>query len=151
MPCRQRGELFAPAEKQHVIADEKRTNPLFDEGREDGIEVGFGAGILDMKLQPECERGVLHSSRLGLSIRETRVHEHADCHGLRYNLVQQLQSLRFQLAGDRRDAGRISARATEACDEAIPDRVATAGEIVAVAALAASAGPGPPVATITVT
>src|SRR5262249_26542594 len=29
---------------------------------------------------------------------------------------------------DRRDAGRISARATEACDEAIPDRVATAGE-----------------------
>ena len=53
MADRQRGELFAPANKQCIGADHERAGSQLDQGREDRIEVAFGAGMQDMELQPE--------------------------------------------------------------------------------------------------
>src|SRR6266851_5719216 len=63
------------AEKEFVATDRKSTGMLFDERREDGLEVAFGAGLHDEERQPEPLRRCLRAVCLGGYVRSPRVYQ----------------------------------------------------------------------------
>ena len=57
-----------------------------------------------------------------------RIDEHGHASRSGYQLTQEFQALRYQLARDKIDTRHITARPREACDQAKPDRVIADGE-----------------------
>ena len=66
MAERQCGELFAPADKEWIVADHEPAGSQLDQRCKGRVEVAFGAGVQDMELQPEGAGRRLQISRLGL-------------------------------------------------------------------------------------
>src|SRR6266699_3481573 len=62
----QRGQLLAPAREECIGADHEPARSQLDKACEDSIEVTFGAGIQDMKVQPEGMRCRLRGACNGL-------------------------------------------------------------------------------------
>ena len=62
----QSGELFAPANEQHIGADQERAGSCLGQSRKGRIEVVFGAGMQDMELKPEGAGRFLQIFRCGL-------------------------------------------------------------------------------------
>ena len=98
--------------------------PVARNGREGGVDLAFGAGVRDMKLQPERARRLLHLLDFGRRSGIVRVDQTGDRGRLRHQLAQQSQPLRDQLRGQSGDAGDVAARPVEAGDEAELDRIA---------------------------
>ena len=70
-----------------------------------------------------------HVAQRGLGIPGiVRVDQHANAHGGRHQLAQQLEALCYQFAGEIVDAGRVAARTGEARDETERDGVLVHGE-----------------------
>ena len=72
-------------------------------------------------------RGV-HVSSLRLAFRNVRADKHGNHCCIGYELAKQLQTLSSQHASDKHHAGDITTRTVEACNEAVPDRIASGGE-----------------------
>jgi len=104
-------------------ADDERACSQLDQARERRIDFSFGAGAHDMDLQPERTRRLLHVSRLGLGSGIFRVHEQTDDLGCGYQIVQQAESLRYQLGVQLGYAGDVATRPVQAGYEAERDRV----------------------------
>src|SRR6185312_346736 len=95
----------------------------FREGR---IEVALAAGIYDIN-QLSCSAGcLLNLSQYRFVVGVGRIYEHGDRAPRREQLAQKLQPLRSHHGGEVDRAGRISTGASEAGDETIFHRIATA-------------------------
>jgi hypothetical protein len=70
-----------------IIRKQERVDLLLGQGCEGSIKIVHSAGSHNMNLQSERERGLLHVFDMGLGIRESRVHKHADCAGLGQQLM----------------------------------------------------------------
>src|ERR1043166_3280610 len=87
------------------------------------LDVTVAADIENDELLPDRLSCGLQVSSLRLGIGGVRVHEHGNCRRLGHELAQQLQSLRPQYA-EKDQARDVAPRPVEACNEAVPDRVA---------------------------
>jgi len=63
MAERQRGELFASADKEWIVADHEATRPQSHQGCEGRLEVALGARVQDVELKPETARRRLQVTR----------------------------------------------------------------------------------------
>jgi hypothetical protein len=68
-------------------------------------------------------RSVLGIPQLGIRVRINRIYEHSNRRGVRNQLMQQPQPLRFHAGGELADARRIPPGTVEAGDEAKFDRI----------------------------
>jgi hypothetical protein len=146
---RQGGQLHAAAGEESVASDEEGIGTLAREGGKGRIDLADRRGVEDMDLQPEGTGNFLHASQCSLGVcRIGRIDQHGNTNSLGHQLMQESQPLGDQLQDEKIGAGRVAARPREAGDKTKLDRVFSDGEhgIVAVAALAASAGAPPGVA-----
>ena len=126
MARRQRDELFAPAVEEWIGADDERAGPLLRQGREGGVDLAFGAGVQDMKLQPERARRRLHVSRywsrhsglVGLTSTRDDASPWAPARAAAPAALAPARQLNEVTPGD------VAARPVEAGDKASFDRVA---------------------------
>src|SRR5215472_14119232 len=128
MALRQRDDLLASARDEPIGVDDEPDGMQPVEGREGGVDFGFGAGFQDRKLHLLHEGCFLRVSDDPLGIRIVRVHQQSDHAGLRNQLGKQLDQLRHQLGSHIGEASEVASRASETGDEADPDRVADAIE-----------------------
>ena len=147
----QLGELLLPGDEKRTASYHKSTRLQLDQTCEDSIEITFGAGLENMKLQAELAGGLLHIC--SFDIRIAGVDEITyDCR-LGYQFVQQLQPLLRYLNVQLGYARDVAAWLVELYDQASrtgsPPISKTIG-MVAVAALATIAA-GVAVVTITAT
>src|ERR1700730_7842357 len=75
MMRRQRQELVEPVGEERVTADDEPTGMLWDERRESGVTLAFGAAHQDRELYPLRARRFLHVSNDALGNRVVRVHQ----------------------------------------------------------------------------
>src|SRR5262249_26782450 len=61
----QRDQLCTPAEEQWFVGNDERSNLLFREGHEGGIEIGLVASVCDKNSQAERECSRLNIFRFG--------------------------------------------------------------------------------------
>src|SRR5215471_3333643 len=55
-------ELLAPAAEERIRADDERAGVRWNEGRENGVDLAFAAGLEDSELHPLYARRFLHVS-----------------------------------------------------------------------------------------
>ena len=67
MACCHRHQLFAPAEEEWVVADEKPAGVRLDEGGKGSLQFVLSAGLQNMELHSLCTRRFLHVSHHALS------------------------------------------------------------------------------------
>src|SRR5262249_12662710 len=125
---RQGGELLGPAIEDCIGADHERAGSQLGQGREDRIEIAFGAGMQDMQLHSEDAGRRLQVSQYGLGIGIGWVDERGNDGRRWYQLVRQLQSFRHYLHVQLGHARDVAARPIEASDETELNRIAGGGE-----------------------
>jgi hypothetical protein len=127
MPSRQRDDPFPIGKHERAADNEQRTGATRGEGRECGLDVIVRANIDNG--EPLADR--LRSRFQVVSFRHsvgTRGHKNGNGRRGGHQLAQQFQSLRAQPSGEKTHACDVPARPVEACDKAVPDRVAPGGE-----------------------
>src|SRR5262245_6197471 len=129
MARRQIDQLHASAGEEAIAANEKRVRLLACKTRERRAYLAAGAGLEFLDLQSHgtgngfcVSKGDLRIDRVG------RIDEHGDASQSRQELAQERHSLCHQLGIQKTDAGNLANRPIEACDKAIPDRVAPSRE-----------------------
>jgi hypothetical protein len=155
MARRQRDELDASANEEPVRGNKERIGPVAHKRCEGSVDLEAGVGIDDLHLQSHGARSRFHVSQHGLGIcRVGGIDEHGNASGCGHQLTQKLQPLRRQLNAEKLipvalPPGRPRLATTPSLTGS-SGMVKTVG-IVVVAALAASTGTEPSVATITET
>ena len=71
MACRQHDKLLAPVVEEWRCADQERSGPLSDEGRERGVEIAFRIGTHDNELHAQAGSRLLHVAQLVFGIRNS--------------------------------------------------------------------------------
>jgi hypothetical protein len=97
---RQRRKLFHPPVEEGAAAgaDQDRTNALLRKTREGRFEIAIGSGCHNNELQAQRARCRLQVCVDGWGIRKRWVRENAEPASIGYQIVEQLQSFRPQLA-----------------------------------------------------
>src|SRR5262249_35486639 len=98
MAGRQRRKSFHSMSVEGTVADQDRTNMLLRKSCEGRVEIAIGSGILNNELQAQCARRHLQVCDGGLGSGKRRVRKNADPESIGYQLADQLQSFRRQLA-----------------------------------------------------
>src|SRR5207247_2636999 len=68
-------QLVAPAADERIAGDDEPAGMQFDEGREGGIDLAFGAGLQDVEPYPLRARCFLHIWDQGRGSRAVRVYQ----------------------------------------------------------------------------
>src|SRR5262245_20131411 len=98
MTCRQRDESTGSAVEGRIGGDQKRADRVLDHCCEGALEIGVSGSIEKEQFPSERTRAGLGVSYVGRRVWILRIREQAYGSGRGYRLVQQLQSLRYQLA-----------------------------------------------------
>ena len=155
MACRQLASWSRRLVKKGISAYEEGVGPLARKSCEGRIDFVAGAGVEDLNLQPHGARCRFHIPQCGLRAGGiARIDEHGHTRGCGHQLTQEFQPLCRQLRGEKLTPVRLppgrARLATRPSLTGSSPTVKTTG-IVVVAALAANAAGGPPLATITAT
>ena len=98
MAGRHRRELFGVPVEEDTVADQDRTYVLLRKGCEGRFEIAIDSGIHDNELRAQRARRRLQVGDGGLDTRKGRVRENAEPGSIGYQLAEQLQLFRRQLA-----------------------------------------------------
>ena len=90
--------MFPAADVEGTGADQDRANALLRKSGEGHFEITIGSGIHNNELQAQRARRRLKVHDDGLGCRKGRVRENAEHGSIGYQIVEQLQSFRRQLA-----------------------------------------------------
>ncbi len=123
MSNRQCGKLPASAEEKRIRRDHQRIRVQLPQFRKDPVEIAFAAGLQEMKLKVERAGRLACFRDDCLGIRIVRVGQQRNSVRRRQQLSQELETFRPDLDVQRRDAGDISGRTTEASDETYGHRI----------------------------
>ena len=154
MACRQCDDLLAPVRQERVARDHQAGDALLGDRRERGVDLVRRGCVEDLDVQADGARGLLQFAGLARGLGIVRVKQQRNGLCLREKVMQQGEALGPELGTEPADPGDIAAGrfrlSTRPYLRGSSLLVNTIG-IVLVAALAASAGLLPPVATITAT
>src|SRR4051794_2987207 len=106
------------AGEEWIRGDIKRARALSHYRRDTGIEFAFVADTENFDLLSEAGSRRLQLRHLFAGAHTVPIDQHSDEVGRRYDLAQQLQALRVQLARDIKYAGSIASRPVQALDQA---------------------------------
>ena len=117
-PRRQVSELHPPAVEERVGDYEDGIQPFAHQGSEGCVDLGNGAGVDDMDLQPDRARRRIHFFQVGLGAHGIGwIDQHGDTSGRGGQLAQQPQPLCRQLAEEKIDTSCVATRPVEASDQ----------------------------------
>jgi hypothetical protein len=115
---RQRGEPFARASEERIVADHESAGLQCGQGCEDRIDVALGACMQDVELQAQRAGRRLEMFRHDIAAGKGWVDERGQGARLGEQLMQELESLPIQLHVQRGHACEVATRSIEACSEA---------------------------------
>src|SRR5205085_8094701 len=126
----QRRELLESVVEERTTADDECFDPSLDEGCESGLDLAFGAGVKDVKLDPLCYRCRLHLRDDALGGRRIIVWVRQKSHrsGVGNHLRQQFEPFWIKLAGKNAEACDVAAGTSKTVDKATRDRIVAGNE-----------------------
>jgi hypothetical protein len=92
--------LVTAGVEERIGHDDDSAGPLFDEGREGRLNVGFGADVQIQVLLPQPVRCFHDFGFVDGGIRIVRVRQNRNHGGARHQVAQQLQTFRRQDSGE---------------------------------------------------
>src|SRR5262245_653104 len=123
MTCCQRNKLVTPVVKEGGCADQERTSPLLDQGRESGVKIALGIRVEDNDLYTQAGCRLVYISHLSFGTEIVRGDKRGDGRGFGNCLVQQPQPFGFEPGGELIYSREVATRPIDAGDEAELHRI----------------------------